>query len=70
MPLLFRPTQADPELWRAVHDKPAALPMHADIHPALDLDTGPAALHGMPADRMAMAASRLPARWTPATRLS
>ena len=66
MPLLSRPEQADPELWRAVHDRPAALPLHADI----DIDDGPVALHGMPADRLAMAASRLPARWAPATPLS
>lgn len=65
MPLLLRPEQADPELWRAVHEQPTALPLHTDIDPALNLDIGPAALHGMPADRLAMAASRLPARWSP-----
>lgn len=63
MPLLARPTQADPELWRAVHDRPAPLPLHASLDP--DVDDDPAALHGMPADRLAMAASRWPARWTP-----
>lgn len=69
MPLLSRPEQADPELWRAVHDRPTALPLHASIDLELDSDDGLTSLHGMPADRLAMAASRLPARWTPATPL-
>ncbi len=47
----------DAELWRAVHEAQVALPSRHESG-----DGTPAhPLHGMPADRSAMAASRLPA---------
>ena len=52
-PLAQRP---DPELWRAVHDAPAALLQRTED----DASEWAAPLHGMPADRLAMAASRQP----------
>ncbi len=56
MQLQPRAQRPDPELWRAVHDAPA---------PLLQSHEGAAGgwadpLHGMPADRLAMAASRQP----------
>ena len=42
----------DPELWRALHDAPNALA------PRTDTGLLHTPLHGMPADRLAMAASR------------
>jgi hypothetical protein len=48
--------QADPELWRAVHEQLLSVPQcNADLLGAQG-DT----LHGMPADRLAMAASGWP----------
>lgn len=42
----------DPELWRAVHERPAA-----PIPWPFDRGIPAIALHGMPADRLAMTAS-------------
>lgn len=47
----------DPELWRAVHERPAARVASSFVKP-LHRETIARALHGMPADRLAMAASR------------
>lgn len=46
----------DPELWLAVHEAPAAMLKRNQG----DARAWPHQLHGMPADRLAMAASRLP----------
>ena len=54
MQLQQRAHQPDPELWRAVHDAPAALLQRTEG----DASEWAAPLHGMPADRLAMAASR------------
>ncbi len=54
MQLHPRAQRPDPELWRAVHDAPAALLQRTDG----DARGWTAPLHGMPADRLAMAASR------------
>jgi hypothetical protein len=56
MQLHPRAQRPDPELWRAVHDAPAALSQLVDC----DASGWADALHGMPADRLAMAASRQP----------
>ena len=53
MQLQPRAQLPDPELWRAVHDAPALLRSHED-----DVSGRADPLHGMPADRLAMAASR------------
>ena len=55
MQLNPRAQRPDPELWRAVHDAPPALLQCTEG----DASTLAAPLHGMPADRLAMAASRL-----------
>ena len=54
MQLQPRAHQPDPELWRAVYDAPAALLQRTEG----DTSGWTAPLHGMPADRLAMAASR------------
>jgi hypothetical protein len=55
MQLQPRAQHPDPELWRAVHDAPlASLSRHE-----VEVGGRSAPLHGMPADRLAMAASRL-----------
>ena len=48
--------QADPELWRAVHEQFLSVPQHNEDLLGAQGDT----LHGMPADRLAMAASGWP----------
>lgn len=54
MQLQPRAQHADAELWRAVRDTPTStLPRSEEL-----ADGKVDALHGMPADRMAMAASR------------
>ena len=55
MHLQPRAQRPDPELWRAVHEGQMTLPSH--IESAASTRAHP--LHGMPADRSAMAASRL-----------
>lgn len=56
MQLQPRAPRPDPELWRAVHGAQAAPPLRHES----DGSTQAHPLHGMPADRSAMAASRLP----------
>ena len=56
MQLQPRAERPDPELWRAVYNTPAA---HLTHH-AGDADGWASQPHGMPADRLAMAASRQP----------
>lgn len=46
--------QADPELWRALHEQRFLAPQRGEDV----LDARSDTLHGMPADRLAMAASR------------
>ena len=53
-PLAPRP---DPELWRAVYEAQATPPSR---HESDDSTRAHTLLHGMPADRSAMAASQLP----------
>ncbi|OYT99882.1 MAG: hypothetical protein CFE40_00705 [Burkholderiales bacterium PBB1] len=48
--------QADPELWRAVHERFLSVPQRNEVPLGTQRDT----LHGMPADRLAMAASGWP----------
>ena len=54
MRLLPRAQHADLELWRAVHEQPIATPQRSEV----PRNTPGGTLHGMPADRLAMAASR------------
>lgn len=48
--------RADPELWRAVHEQFLCMPQRNEDLLAAQRHT----LHGMPADRLAMAASGWP----------
>lgn len=54
MQLEPRAQHADAELWRAVHDAPTSTPPRSEGLAVGRFD----APHGMPADRLAMAASR------------
>lgn len=56
MQLQPRARQADPELWRALHEHALCAPPRSEKVVSTHADT----LHGMPADRLAMAASRWP----------
>lgn len=56
MQLQPRTQQADPELWRALHEHSPCVPLRSEEVVGTHADT----LHGMPADRLAMAASRWP----------
>jgi len=56
MQLQPRAQRPDPELWRALHEQPRALPQRHEG----DACAWAGKLHGMPADRLAMAASRQP----------
>jgi len=56
MQLQPRVQHPEPELWLALHEVPAILLQRDDG----DASGWTAALHGMPADRLAMAASRQP----------
>ena len=57
MHLQPRAVQADPELWRARDEPLFCVPPRSDDALIARTDT---VLHGMPADRLAMAASRWP----------
>ena len=56
MQLQPRARQADPELWRALHEPLICVTPRSEGVFNAHTD----ALHGMPADRLAMAASRWP----------
>lgn len=54
-------SRPNPELWRAVHDRTAAPVSSFFVRPATGTTIALSLPHGMPADRLAMAASRQPA---------
>lgn len=56
MQLQPRANCPDPELWRAAHEAPSPSLQRHEV----DAISWPDPLHGMPADRLAMAASRQP----------
>jgi hypothetical protein len=66
MQLQPRVQHPEPELWRALHEVPAILLQRDDS----EASGWTAALHGMPADRLAMAASRHPQDGPRSERLS
>jgi hypothetical protein len=58
-------SRLDPELWRAVHERPVAAVAPTTVLTPVDGHAPARAAHGMPADRLAMAAPLRATDWRP-----